>query len=80
MLTKLMGWAIDWCVGVSLPRCWPLRFEHSHCLFMQVDADDANVPSLLSIPLLGYRYDTEIYRTTRARILSNKNPMASRRL
>lgn len=43
----------------------------------QVDTDDANVPSLLSIPLLGVRYDREIYRATRARILSDKNPMAS---
>lgn len=41
---------------------------------MQVDFDDANVPSLLSIPLLGFRYDPSIYRNTRARILSSKNP------
>ncbi|EFN57713.1 hypothetical protein CHLNCDRAFT_142936 [Chlorella variabilis] len=39
-----------------------------------VDFDDANVPSLLSIPLLGFRYDPSIYRNTRARILSSKNP------
>ena len=36
--------------------------------------DDPNVPSLLSIPLLGYaHYDPEIYAATRARILSRAN-------
>ncbi|KAL4425793.1 hypothetical protein ABPG75_009809 [Micractinium tetrahymenae] len=40
-----------------------------------VDYDDANVPSLLSIPLLGYaHYDLAIYAATRQRILSSKNP------
>ncbi|PSC76253.1 glycosyl hydrolase [Micractinium conductrix] len=40
-----------------------------------VDFDDANVPSLLSIPLLGYRhFDAAIYEATRARLLSPKNP------
>ncbi len=35
------------------------------------DFDDANVPSLLSMPLLGYdRYDKAVYATTRARLLS----------
>ena len=38
------------------------------------DFDDPNVPSLLSIPLLGYvHYDPGSYAHTRARILSNKN-------
>ena len=41
-----------------------------------IDFDDANVPSLLSIPLLGWsKYDPEVYRTTRKRLLdpsSNK--------
>ena len=37
--------------------------------------DDANVPSLLSIPYLGYRpADDPIYRNTRAFILSRDNP------
>jgi meiotically up-regulated gene 157 (Mug157) protein len=37
--------------------------------------DDANVPSLLSIPYLGYRpADDPIYRNTRAFILSKANP------
>lgn len=37
--------------------------------------DDANVPSLLSIPYLGYRgADDEIYRNTRRFILSEHNP------
>ena len=37
--------------------------------------DDANVPSLLSIPYLGYcSPDDEIYKNTRAFILSKKNP------
>lgn len=37
--------------------------------------DDANVPSLLSIPYLGYRSaDDELYRHTRAFVLSPENP------
>lgn len=37
--------------------------------------DDANVPSLLAIPYLGFlRNDDEIYQNTRKFILSNKNP------
>lgn len=37
--------------------------------------DDANVPSLLSAPYLGFcGYDDEIYRNTRNFILSNDNP------
>lgn len=37
--------------------------------------DDANVPSLLSIPYLGYKsVDDEIYQNTRRFILSSKNP------
>lgn len=36
--------------------------------------DDPNVPSLLSIPLLGYaHYNQSIYEATRARILSRAN-------
>lgn len=39
------------------------------------DFDDANVPSLLSIPLLGWTgFDREIYKNTRNRLLSKKNP------
>ena len=37
--------------------------------------DDANVPSLLSIPYLGYcSADDEIYKNTRAFVLSSENP------
>jgi len=37
--------------------------------------DDANVPSLLSIPYLGYRpADDEVYRNTRNFVLSSDNP------
>ena len=37
--------------------------------------DDANMPSLLGLPLLGYRhYNREVYANTRAFILSEKNP------
>lgn len=32
--------------------------------------DDGNVPSLLSIPYLGYDYDEEVYANTRRFILS----------
>jgi meiotically up-regulated gene 157 (Mug157) protein len=38
------------------------------------DFDDANIPSLLSIPLLGWTgYDHQVYVTTRSRILSSQN-------
>jgi len=37
-------------------------------------ADDPTVPSLLSIPYLGYQYDTEVYANTRRYILSTANP------
>lgn len=37
--------------------------------------DDANVPSLLSIPYLGYKkFEDEIYQNTRKMILSEQNP------
>ena len=37
--------------------------------------DDANVPSLLSIPYLGYRpADDPVYRNTRSFVLSPDNP------
>lgn len=36
--------------------------------------DDANVPSLLSMPLLGYPYDHDAYAATRRFILSSANP------
>lgn len=41
-----------------------------HAKFM----DDANVPSLLSMPLLGYPYDKGVYANTRKYILSPANP------
>jgi len=36
--------------------------------------DDANVPSLMSIPYLGWKYDPIIYANTRKFILSRHNP------
>ena len=36
--------------------------------------DDANVPSLLSIPYLGYDYNKEIYENTKQFIFSTDNP------
>lgn len=41
-----------------------------HAKFM----DDANVPSLLSVPLLGYNYNKNVNAATRAFILSTGNP------
>eukprot|EP00123_Amoebidium_parasiticum_P008515 comp18859_c3_seq1/m.20908 comp18859_c3_seq1/g.20908 ORF comp18859_c3_seq1/g.20908 comp18859_c3_seq1/m.20908 type:complete len:593 (-) comp18859_c3_seq1:362-2140(-) len=39
------------------------------------DFDDPNLPSLLSIPLLGYRhYDPQIYANTVKRLYTSKNP------
>lgn len=35
--------------------------------------DDPNLPSLLSIPLLGYPYDEAVYYATREMVLSKKN-------
>lgn len=67
----------------GVPRCTPLGVSPCPMLKSsprpappaQVDFDDANVPSLLSIPLLGYRhFDAAIYEATRARLLSPKNP------
>lgn len=56
--------------------------EHGPIYAYEVDGlgnhnlmDDANVPSLLSIPYLGYRPATDpLYRTTRAFVLSDENP------
>ena len=36
--------------------------------------DDANVPSLLALPLLGFAYDQRAYKNTRAFVLSPANP------
>lgn len=36
--------------------------------------DDANIPSLLSAPFLGYPVDAEVYKNTRALVLSASNP------
>jgi meiotically up-regulated gene 157 (Mug157) protein len=36
--------------------------------------DDANIPSLLSAPFVGYRFDAETYANTRSLILSTANP------
>lgn len=42
-----------------------------------VDMDDPNLPSLLSIPLLGYSgFDPAVYAATRERILSKNNRRA----
>ncbi|HME81516.1 MAG TPA: glycoside hydrolase family 125 protein [Candidatus Eremiobacteraceae bacterium] len=41
-----------------------------HAKFM----DDANTPSLLSVPLFGYRVDPGVYATTRRFILSSADP------
>lgn len=35
--------------------------------------DDANIPSLMSIPYLGYNYDPEVYQNTRRLLLSTEN-------
>jgi meiotically up-regulated gene 157 (Mug157) protein len=36
--------------------------------------DDANIPSLLSAPFLGYPVNAEVYNNTRSLILSASNP------
>jgi len=62
---------------------------HTHPTFGQIYAfevdglgnallmDDANVPSLMSIPYLGWDYDPKIYENTRKFILSWDNPTYS---
>ena len=41
--------------------------------------DDANIPSLLSLPFLDYcEMDDEKYQTTRKMVLSGRNPFFSR--
>ena len=40
-----------------------------------LEMDDANIPSLLALPLIGYcRADDPVYRATRAFVLSERNP------
>ncbi|EFN60034.1 hypothetical protein CHLNCDRAFT_49501 [Chlorella variabilis] len=36
------------------------------------DFDDPNVPSLISVPMLGFPYDKEVYAATRRRLLDSK--------
>ena len=48
--------------------------SETDCLGNYTLADDANIPSLLSLPYLEYPYlDEEIYQNTRKRILSKEN-------
>lgn len=48
--------------------------SETDCLGNYTLNDDANIPSLLSLPYLEYPYlDSEIYRNTRKRILSKSN-------
>ena len=54
-------------------RGWIYAYEIDglgHAKFM----DDANMPSLLSMPLLGYPYDKKAYAATRTFVLSSANP------
>ena len=40
-----------------------------------LEMDDANIPSLLALPLIGYcRADDPVYRATRTFVLSERNP------
>lgn len=52
-----------------------LKQYFSHLSFFSQNKDDANIPSLLSLPLIGYtaKNDTK-YTATRKFLLSNKNP------
>jgi meiotically up-regulated gene 157 (Mug157) protein len=56
------------------------HFKHGKVYAFEVDGfgssnimDDANIPSLLSAPFLGYRIDSETYANTRSLILSASN-------
>ncbi len=55
--------------------------RHGHIYAYEIDGlgrarfmDDANVPSLLSVPLLGYAYNAKAYAATRVYVLSPRNP------
>ncbi len=58
--------------GPEHGRVWAYEIDgYGNRLFM----DDANVPSLLSLPYLGWRDPSdEVYRRTRALVLSDANP------
>ena len=50
-------------------------FDVSVCFRFQLFFDDANSPSLLSLPYIGYMHENDaLYRTTRHFILSDGNP------
>ena len=65
---------------------WPVAYLARACRYGKIYAyevdglgqhllmDDANVPSLLSAPYLGYKVDPEIYANTRRFLLSRDNP------
>ncbi|MGP4039287.1 glycoside hydrolase family 125 protein [Gracilibacillus sp. D59] len=60
---------------VEHPEFGPIYAYETDGLGNYVLMDDANVPSLLSIPYIGYRsFDDEIYQNTRKFILSEENP------
>lgn len=63
---------------VDHPRHGPVYAYETDGLGNHLLMDDANIPSLLSIPYLGYRPATdETYRNTRAFVLSPGNPYYS---
>ncbi|MEV5322806.1 glycoside hydrolase family 125 protein [Nonomuraea sp. NPDC052634] len=63
---------------VDHPRHGPVYAYETDGLGNHLLMDDANIPSLLSIPYLGYRPATDpTYRNTRALVLSPGNPYYS---
>jgi meiotically up-regulated gene 157 (Mug157) protein len=63
---------------VDHPRCGRIYAYETDGFGNHQLMDDANVPSLLSIPYIGYRpVDDEMYQRTRAFILSQENPYYS---
>ncbi len=63
---------VDVTVGGSKRRIY--AYEVDGLGGVLASFDDPNIPSLLSIPVLGYsHYDAQIYKDTRATILSSAN-------
>ena len=76
--SRTLKWDIDYgieCFGiVDHPKYGKIYAYETDGFGNYCLMDDANVPSLLSIPYLGYPVDQKIYENTRRFILSQDNP------
>lgn len=59
---------------INHPKYGPIYVSETNCLGEYETSDDANIPSLLSLPYLEYPFlNNTIYQNTRRMILSNDN-------